>query len=97
MLITESDEAKRIRAEYGHVQYPEDVKEKLSMRQFPDEFKHLSPTLHPESADDWEEEALTVFDEPIPVRDRAYNKPIPGFSFEPEEIKLESKKFDTEF
>ncbi len=62
------------------------------MRQFPDEFKHLSPVLHPESADDWENEDLNEFDEEVPIRYAEYGKPIAGFEIK--DITVEdSKKF----
>ncbi len=79
LLLTKDDEEKRVRAEFGHVAYPEDVKEKIQLRQFPNEFKHLSPKLHRESADDFETEEETEKDIEVPKRDREWGKQIAGF------------------
>ena len=34
MMFTKDQETKRVEDEFGHVQYPEDVKEKIHIRQF---------------------------------------------------------------
>ena len=96
MLLIEDQETQALRAEYGHVQYPEDVKEKIDLREFRSEFKHLSPTLFPGTEDDAETEVLHGQDEEVPEFKREYGLPIPGFSFEGEDNRLNSQKFDTE-
>ena len=48
--------------------------------------------MHPESADDWENEDLNEFDEEPAVREREYNKPIPGLEIKPISIE-DSKRF----
>ena len=45
------------------MQYPEDVREHKEYRLFQESFKQYSPTLHPESEDDYETEDLTELDE----------------------------------
>ena len=56
----------------------------------------MSPVLYPESVDDFETEVTNEFDEEIPIRDRAYGKPIPGFEIK--DITVEdSKKFSGAF
>lgn len=97
MLMVEDDEKKTLRNEYGHIQYPEDVKEHINLRQFPNEFKHLSPTTFPKPIDELEDEVEHPQDEEPELSTREYGKPIPGFSFEGEDNKLYSKKFDSEF
>ena len=96
LLFQQTDEEKRIKSEFGHTAYPEDIKEKITVRQFPDEFKHLSPVLYPESADDFETEVTNEFDEELPIRDRAYGKPIPGFEIKDISVD-DSKKFSGTF
>ena len=96
MLLIEDQETQALRAEYGHVQYPEDVKEKIDLREFRSEFKHLSPTLFPGTEDDAETEVLHGQDEEVPEFKREYGLPIPGFSFEGEDNRLNSQKFETE-
>ena len=51
-----SDDAKRVRDEYNHVSYPEDIRERKEYRLFQDTFKEYSPILKPETEDDWETE-----------------------------------------
>ena len=94
MLMVEDDEAKRQRKEFGHMQYPEDVKEHVSMRQFPDEFKHLSPAMHPEPADQFDEEEDSPYTEEIPIKKRDYGKKLPGYEFEGEDNEIYTQKFD---
>ena len=50
-----SDETKRIRDEYSHVAYPEDVRERKEYRLFQDTFKQYSPILRPQTEDEDEE------------------------------------------
>ena len=64
------------------------------MRQFPDEFKHLSPALHPEPADQFDEEDDSPFTEEIPIKKRDYGKQLPGYEFEGEDNQIYSQKFD---
>ena len=91
MLLVESDTDKRMRAEYGHVPYPEDAREKLSVRAFPDEFKHLSPILHDDDLD------LDEDEDEIPIRVkgklRGYGKKIPGFETDGNKINIESSVY----
>ncbi len=47
-----SDESKRIRDDYKHVAYPEDVRERKEYRLFQDTFKQYSPVLRPIPEDD---------------------------------------------
>lgn len=75
IMMSQSDEEKRMHEEYAHVAYPEDIKEKKQFRQFPDEFKHLNPVYHPESEDDWETEVTNEIDEEDPVSEREFGKP----------------------
>ena len=51
-----TDESRRVRDEYNHVSYPEDVRERKEYRLFQDTFKEFSPVRRPESEDDWETE-----------------------------------------
>ena len=51
-----SDDAKRVRDEYNHVSYPEDIRVHKEVRLFQDTFKEFSPVRRPESEDDWETE-----------------------------------------
>ena len=53
-----SDEGRRIRDEYNHVSYPEDVREHKEYRLFQDTFKEFSPVLRPEPEEEWEDEEL---------------------------------------
>jgi len=57
----------------------------------------LSPSLHPVKSDEEGLEELDFYREDTPIRERSYDKKIPGFTFEGEDIKLDSKKFNTEF
>ena len=58
-----SEEGKRVRDEYNHVSYPEDIREHKELRLFQDTFKEYSPVRKPESEDDWEtEEYQGVFE-----------------------------------
>ena len=92
LLLVKSDEEKRIYNEYGHQAYPEDIREKIQVRQFPDEFKQFSPALHPESEDDWENEDLNEYDEEPAPKDREYGKQLPGFEIKALSIE-DSKRF----
>ena len=51
-----TDDAKRVRDEYNHVSYPEDIRVHKEVRLFQDTFKEFSPVRRPESEDDWETE-----------------------------------------
>ena len=68
-----------MKEEYDYSPYPEDIKEKISLRHFEDEFKRFSPIVHPESAEDFENEELTELDEPIDEKTSAYGK-IPEYA-----------------
>ena len=92
LLMVENDEEKRMRSEYGHIPYPEDAKEKVSVRAFPDEFKHLSPLLH-DDLDIDEDEDDSNMQVRVKDEDRGYGKKIPGFESEGEKIDLLSSKF----
>lgn len=94
MLMTETDEEKRIREEYGHVPYPEDAKEKVSVRAFPDEFKHLSPILHEDDLDIDEDEDETNMTVRVKGKYRGYGKKIPGFETEGEKIAINSDRWE---
>ncbi len=61
-VTAQSDETKRIRAEYDHVAYPEDIRERKEVRLFQDTFKEFSPVRRPESEDDWETEDLAPWE-----------------------------------
>ena len=52
----QSEEGRRIREEYYHVAYPEDVRDHKEVRLFRDTFKEFSPLIHPEAEDDYETE-----------------------------------------
>lgn len=62
-ITATSEESNRIRDEYNHVSYPEDVREHKEYRLFQDTFKEFSPVRRPESADEYENEDLTAMDE----------------------------------
>ena len=62
-VMYQTDESRRIKEEYGHMQYPEDIREHKEYRLFQESFKQYSPTLHPEAEDDYETEDLTELDE----------------------------------
>ena len=68
-----SEEGRRIRDEYAHVSYPEDVREHKEYRLFQDTFKEFSPVHKPESEDDYETEELHEFDD-IDKKNSAYGK-----------------------
>ena len=73
-LLGETDTEKRLRREYGHVNYPEDIKDRVEYRNFPDEFRHLDPLTRPEDADEWdnEEAMLKPWSEDSENCDRVY-------------------------
>ena len=98
LILSQSDTAKRIDQEFGHVQYPEDVKEKIQLRAFPDEFKHLSPILHPEPEDDFETSTdRSVLDSDLPVNERGYGKKLAGFDFDTTDLSVkDSAKFSSQ-
>ena len=62
-ITATSEESNRIRDEYNHVSYPEDVREHKEYRLFQDTFKEFSPVRRPESADEYDTEDLTAMDE----------------------------------
>ena len=72
-----SDSGKRIKEEYDHMAYPEDVREHVEFRPFRDTFKEFSPVLKPESPDDFENEEPTRYDD-IDMVNSEYGK-IPDF------------------
>ncbi len=51
-----SEEARRVKDEYNHIAYPEDVREKKEYRLFQETFKQYSPVQRLESEDDYENE-----------------------------------------
>ena len=54
-----SDEARRIRDEYNHVSYPEDVRAHKEVRLFQDTFKEFSPVRRPEPEEDYETDDIS--------------------------------------
>ena len=62
-ITATSEESNRIRDEYNHVSYPEDVREHKEYRLFQETFKEFSPVRRPESADEYDNEDLTAMDE----------------------------------
>lgn len=68
MKSTYSDEAKRVHNEYSYVYYPEDIKEHKELRQFKEVFQEYSPTHKPEPEDEYENEDLTVLDDPVDLK-----------------------------
>ena len=99
VIHMEGPEEKEMRKEYGHIPYPEDAKEKLSVRAFPDEFKHLSPILHDDEMDQ-DDDFDCEDDEDMPVeiheRYRGYGKKIDGLELDGENIPIVSKKFGSD-
>ena len=61
-ITSQSESARRIRDEYEHFAYPEDVREHKEYRLFRDTFEKYSPVAHPESEDDWETEDLAPWE-----------------------------------
>ncbi len=84
-----SDEARRIRDEYAHVAYPEDIKEHKEFRPFEETFAEFSPVRKPESADEYENEEPTIFDD-IDPKTAEYGK-VPDF-MKPRPISREEGK-----
>ena len=91
-LTVEHDEEKRMREEYAHVPYPEDVKEKVQVRPFNDEFKHLSPILHDELDMDEDDDFMTPNKNPS-GRGRDFGKTIPGLERNLDKVKISSDKW----
>ena len=58
----QTDETRRIREEYYHVAYPEDVRERKEYRLFRETFKEYDPLVHPEPEDDFENEDLAEWE-----------------------------------
>ena len=54
----QSESAKRVKAEYEHMQYPEDIREHKEFRQFEDEFREFSPVIKPEPEEEFDNEDL---------------------------------------
>lgn len=99
LIFNESDSLKRVQQEFGHVQYPEDVKEKISLRSFPDEFKHLSPILYPDLEGELDDPApdRTVLDQDCDENQREYGKKLAGFDFDTEDLSVkDSAKFSAQ-
>ena len=69
-----NDETKRVRDEYNHVSYPEDVRERKEYRLFQDTFKEFSPARRPESEDDWETEEYESPLEKVNKKQSAYGR-----------------------
>lgn len=63
MVSSYSEEAQRVKKEYGFVHYPEDIKEHTEFRQFKELFEEYSPVKKPESEEEYEEEDLQEWDE----------------------------------
>ena len=57
-----SEETRKIKEEYNHTPYPEDVRLHKEYRQFQDTFKEFSPVYKPEPEEEFENEDL---DDPI--------------------------------
>ena len=97
MAYREDEEEKALKAEYGHQRYPEDVKMKMDVRAFPDEFKQFSPTLYEESEDDFETEYLDEnFVDEVPVSQREYAEnpfdyPISDYTSEDKDYKFQGQ------
>ena len=72
-VTTETDEVRRVREEYEHFAYPEDVREHKELRLFKDTFKEFSPLVHPEPEDEFENEELHAWDK-ISEKDADYGK-----------------------
>jgi hypothetical protein len=62
-ITASTEEGRRIRDEYYHVSYPEDVKEHKEYRLFKDTFNEFSPVRKPDPEDDWETEELSEWQE----------------------------------
>ncbi len=58
----QTEEVRRIREEYYHVAYPEDVRERKEYRLFRETFKEFDPLVHPEAEDDFENEDLAEWE-----------------------------------
>ena len=69
-----SEEQKRVRDEYNHVSYPEDIREHKELRLFQDTFKEYSPVRKPESEDDWETEEYQGVFENANKKDSTYGR-----------------------
>jgi hypothetical protein len=69
----QSEEGRRIREEYYHVAYPEDVRDHKEVRLFRDTFKEFSPLIHPEAEDDYETEEPAAW-ENVEEKDSKYGK-----------------------
>lgn len=91
MLMKESPDEKRVREAYDHIPYPEDARENVQVRAFPDEFKHLNPAFYDELDIDEDEDEM-YFNEDVPLEKQAWHKKIPGFETDGEKIQLESAK-----
>ena len=76
-VTSQTDEQRRIRDEYYHVAYPEDVRERKELRLFRDTFKEFSPSIHPEAEDDYETEDLADW-ENVSEKTSDYGKKPPA-------------------
>ena len=72
-ITAESESGRRIRDEYAHISYPEDVREHKEFRLFQDTFKEFSPVRRPESEDDYETEDHVGWEE-VDVKASTYGR-----------------------
>ena len=92
LLLSRTAEEKRIEEQYSHVPYPEDSRENIKVRAFPDEFKHLNPAFYDDLDIDEGEDEMTLNEE-APMKDQRYGRAIPGFERDGEKIELNSAKW----
>ena len=100
MLLSGSDEAKKIKKEYGHQKYPEDIKKVREVRAFQEEFRHLDPVTNPFSKHqslDLNAAAPDEDEEPMDWPSMQYGTKIPGLDDEAPTLTVEhSAKFGGE-
>ena len=65
-----TEENRRIKQEFSHIKYPEDLKEHKELRQYKEVFKQYMPER--ELNEDFETEELTEFDQEIDLKEAEY-------------------------
>ncbi len=64
-VTTQTPEVRRVREEYTHIAYPEDIRERKELRLFRDTFKEFDPLVHPEPEDEFETEELADWEKNV--------------------------------
>lgn len=64
-ITAENPTQKRVKDEYNHISYPEDVREHKEYRLFQETFKDYSPINHVEPADEYDQEDIPYTIDPI--------------------------------